>query len=161
MSNWTRFRRFVLPSLTLAIFLVSLIHSFLKTETVEEGLGSQVTRSIWLASKIEIDYLRLLANLERYGLDEAGIRHEDVTAGFVRLRGRLVALLEGEDAGLLRRSFEDEIDATVRPLLAAVEACGRSSKASIEPIQLRSAKSGPPCCPLAPPCMNWSKPRAG
>ena len=122
MSNWIRFRRFVLPSLTLAIFLVSLIHSFLKTETVEEGLGSQVTRSIWLASQIEIDYLRLLADLERYGLDEAGIRHEDVTAGFVRLRGRLVALLEGEDAGLLRRSFEDEIDATVRPLLAAVEA---------------------------------------
>ena len=111
MSGWTRFRRFVLPSLTLAIFLVSLIHSFLKTETVEEGLGSQVTRSIWLASKVEIDYLRLLANLERYGLDEAGIRHEDVTAGFVRLRGRLIALLEGEDAGLLRRSFEDEIDA--------------------------------------------------
>ncbi len=121
MSNWSRFRRFVLPSLTLAIFLVSLIHSFLKTETVEEGLGSQVTRSIWLASQIEIDYLRLLANLERYGLDEAGIRHEDVTAGFVRLRGRLVALLEGEDAGLLRRSFEDEIDTTVRPLLSAVE----------------------------------------
>jgi signal transduction histidine kinase/CheY-like chemotaxis protein len=122
VSNWIRFRRFVLPSLTLAIFLVSLIHSFLKTETVEEGLGSQVTRSIWLASQVEIDYLRLLADLERYGLDEAGIRHEDVTAGFVRLRGRLVALLEGEDADLLRRSFEDEIDATVRPLLAAVEA---------------------------------------
>ncbi len=122
MRKWTRFRRFVLPSLTLAIFLVSLIHSFLKTETVEEGLGSQVTRSIWLASQIEIDYLRVLANLERYGLDEAGIQREDVTAGFVRLRGRLVALLEGEDAGLLRRSFEDEIDATVRPLLSAVEA---------------------------------------
>ncbi len=121
MSNWTRFRRFVLPSLTLAIFLVSLIHSFLKTETVEEGLGSQVTRSIWLASQIEIDYLRLLANLEHYGRDGAGIQREDVTAGFVRLRGRLVALLEGEDAGLLRRSFEDEIKTTVRPLLSAVE----------------------------------------
>ncbi len=121
MSNWSRFRRFVLPSLTLAIFLVSLIHSFLKTETVEEGLGSQVTRSIWLASQIEIDYLRVLANLERYGRHEAGIQREDVTAGFVRLRGRLVALLEGEDAGLLRRSFEDEIKTTVRPLLSAVE----------------------------------------
>ena len=121
VSDWARFRRFILPSLTLAIFLVSLIHSFLKTQTVEEVLGGQMTRSIWLASRIEIDYLRLLADLERYSHEEAGIRREDVAAGIVRLRGRLVALLEGEDARLLRRSFEDEVSTTVRPLLSTVE----------------------------------------
>ena len=95
MSDWTRFRRFILPSLTLAIFLVSLIHSFLKTQTVEEGLGSQMTRSIWLASQVEIDYLRLLADLERYAQDAGDAGPAEVTAGFTRLRGRLIALLEG------------------------------------------------------------------
>ncbi len=135
MSNWARFRRFILPSLTLAIFLVSLIHSFLKTQTVEEGIGSQVIRSIWLASQTEIDYLRLLANLERYGDDEAGIQGDDVMAGFVGLRGRLVALLEGDDARLLRRSFEDEINTTVRPLLATVE--------ELQPVLESLDRSGP------------------
>jgi signal transduction histidine kinase/CheY-like chemotaxis protein len=121
VSDWTRFRRFILPSLTLAIFLVSLIHSFLKTQTVEEGLGSQMTRATWLASQVEIDYLRLLADLERYGYSEADVGRQDVAAGVVRLRGRLVALLEGDDARLLRQSFEAEIDTAIRPLLAAVE----------------------------------------
>ena len=121
MSDWTRFRRFILPSLTLAIFLVSLIHSFLKTQTVEEGLGSQMTRAIWLASQVEIDYLRLLADLERYGYTQGDVGREDMVAGFVQLRGRLIALLEGDDARLLRRSLQAEVDTAIRPLLAAVE----------------------------------------
>ena len=125
MSDWTRFRRFILPSLTLAIFLVSLIHSFLKTQTVEEGLGSQMARATWLASQVEIDYLRLLADLERYGYSEADVGRKDVAAGVVRLRGRLVALLEGDDARLLRQSFEAEIDTAIRPWVSILLRNGR------------------------------------
>ncbi len=150
MSDWTRFRRFILPSLTLAIFLVSLIHSLLKTQTVEEGLGSQMTRATWLASQVEIDYLRLLADLERYGRPEGNIGSEDLVAGIVGLRGRLIALLEGDDASLFRRSFEAEIDTAIRPLLAAVETIkpeleglDRSGPASVDRIRNTVLSYGP------------------
>jgi signal transduction histidine kinase/CheY-like chemotaxis protein len=121
VSDWSRFRRFILPTLTLAIFLVSLIHSFLKTQTVEEGIGSQMTRAIWLAGQAEIDYLRWLADMDRYADGDPDIERDDLAAGLVRLRGRLVALDVGDDARPLRNSFGEEMDATVTPLLVAVE----------------------------------------
>jgi two-component system, sensor histidine kinase len=121
-TDWARFRRFILPTLTLAIFLVSLIHSFLKTQTVEEGIGSQMTRSIWLAGQAEIDYLRWLDQLARYADGEPGIDHDDIMAGLERLRASLVALETGDEARLLRDSFQDEIDATATTLRESLDA---------------------------------------
>jgi hypothetical protein len=124
-----------------------------------------MTRATWLASQVEIDYLRLLADLERYGYSEADAGRKDVAAGVVRLRGRLVALLEGDDARLLRQSFEAEIDTAIRPLLAAVETlkaelesldrsdpAGFDSKASTGPIRPGSIGSATPSWPMAPAC---------
>jgi len=71
VSDWARFRRFILPSLTLAIFLVSLIHSFLKTQTVEDAVESQIARSIWLAGQTKIEYHRVLIDLQHFVEDDA------------------------------------------------------------------------------------------
>ena len=150
VGDWSRFRRFILPTLTLAIFLVSLIHSFLKTQTVEEGIGSQMTRSIWLAGQAEIDYLRWLADLESYGDGNPDIQRDDLVAGLVRLRGRLVALDVGDDARLLRNSFGEEMAATVTPLLAtledlqpALQSLERSDRAGLGRIRIAVVPYGP------------------
>ena len=121
VSDWARFRRFILPSLTLAIFLVSLIHSFLETQTVDEGFESQVTRSIWLTSRTEIEFHRALTNLQRYVEGEESIGREDVFAGFDALHDRLLILLEGDEARLIRSSLATEVDTIVRPLMATLE----------------------------------------
>jgi len=139
VTDWARFRRFILPTLTLAIFLVSLIHSFLKTQTVEEGIGSQMTRSIWLAGQAEIDYLRWLADLERYQNGEPGVARDDVLAGLERLRARLAALEESDDARPLRRSLQDEIDATVTPLRTGLDELQPELKTRTDPATLDRA----------------------
>lgn len=116
VTDWARFRRFILPTLTLAIFLVSLIHSFLKTQTLEEGIGSQMTETIWLAGQTEIDYLRWVADLERYAEGEPAIGRDHVMTGLGRLHDRLESWETSNQAKLLRERLRDEIDATVTPL---------------------------------------------
>lgn len=146
--DWARFRRFILPTLTLAIFLVSLIHSFLKAQTVEEGIGSQITRSIWLAGQTEIDYLRWLADLERYRDGEPGIGRDELLSGLAGLRDRLGTLEAGDEARLLRQSLQDKIDAAVTPLRARLDEAlpvleTRAEPGELERIRLAALAYGP------------------
>ena len=62
-TNWARYRRFALALVTLGIFLVSLIYSFVKTQAVEERIGNQVTTTMWLVSQAEIEFLRFMTML--------------------------------------------------------------------------------------------------
>jgi len=150
VSDWARFRRFILPSLTLAIFLVSLIHSFLKTQTVEEGVESQIARTIWLASQTKIEYHRVLIDLQHFVEDDAVIRREDVLDGFAVLRERLLILSEGDEGRLIRRSLAEEVEIGVRPLLTTLEelqpalaALERTNRAEVNRIRAAVTRFGP------------------
>ncbi len=116
MSDWARFRRFILPSLTLAIFLVSLIHSFVKTQTLEEQIGDQVTQAMWVVSETEIDFLQLLVILEQYQKGDPAVSREDVLRRVDSFRMSLPALLEGTDIEPLRALLDDDLIMRLEPL---------------------------------------------
>ena len=88
-TNWARYRRFALAFVTLGIFLVSLIYSFVKTRALEERIGNQVTTTMWLVSQAEIEFLRFMTTLERYHNGDPTVLHEDLAQSFDTFRSRM------------------------------------------------------------------------
>jgi signal transduction histidine kinase/FixJ family two-component response regulator len=111
----------MLPLTALVLFLVSLVHGFLKVQSLEERIGNQVTTAMWLIGQAEIEYLRFLGALDDYGDGDNGVTLDDVTQRFEIFWSRVPVLLEGEESRPLRSMLATDPELPLRKLLADLE----------------------------------------
>jgi hypothetical protein len=150
VTNWARYRRFALAFVTLGIFLVSLIYSFVKTQALEERIGNQVTTTMWLVSQAEIEFLRFMTTLERYHNGDPAVLRDDLAQGFDTFWSRIPVLLESGRAQPLRVMLSADLDGPLRPLLAQLEdldpvvgSLDRDDRAAVDAIRLALEPYGP------------------
>ena len=150
VTNWVRYRRFALAMVTLGIFLVSLIYSFVKTQALEERIGNQVTTTMWLVSQAEIEFLRFMTTLERYHNGDPMVLRDDLAQSFDTFWSRIPVLLESGEAQPLRAMFSADIKVPLRPLLARLEdldpvvgSLGRDDRAAVDAIRSALQPYGP------------------
>ncbi len=105
----------------LIIFLVSLLHAFFKTQSLEEEIRGQVTTAMWLVGQTEIEYMRFFSTLEAYGHGVKDVTLDDVTQRFEIFWSRLPVLLEGEESRPLRSILQADLETPLRALLADLE----------------------------------------
>ena len=149
-TNWARYRRFALAFVTLGIFLVSLIYSFVKTQALEERIGNQVTTTMWLVSQAEIEFLRFMTTLERYHNGDPTVLREDLAQSFDTFRSRMPVLLVSGAAQPFRVMLSADLQVPLQPLLAQLEGLGpvvgslaRDDRAAVDAIRSVLEPYGP------------------
>ncbi len=149
-TNWVRYRRFALAMVTLGIFLVSLIYSFVKTQALEERIGDQVTTTMWLVSQAEIEFLRFMTTLERYHNGDPAVLREDLAQSFDAFRSRMPVLLVSGAAQPFRVMLSADLQVPLQPLLAQLEgldpvvgSLARDDRAAVDAIRSALEPYGP------------------